>query len=480
MPKPAGSIQVCNDYGVIVDAFIPYKKSKAERKPSSLSHPSNANERNSPGSYVSTLKSSKTNNVMSDHVLPSLILDDSCISDRDFSLSLMGKVKDIISMPNLYVILEKEGFQNLSLTYLGGLWVLIETISTFAKEKLLNHTGVGSWFSSLKLACNSFVNDERIIWISLEGFPLKVHAKEMEALDPFICNDSYESESSDDEEDAEDDGSQSEDKVTTDNDVERVSKSSCMHNNDLLYDNNHNNIMLDKEKVLSEDPFNLYDILNKRKDSGDDLKYPSGFIASVINVEEVNKKEKGDTNNEVNEHVNSTSNKLEESVPKGKLSSNNNVCSKRVHTCGSILQLMDELVKISIQSKLSDIDTILNQGGSNEEILSDRSLLLKELNDINSIDSLEAAQKSKLAIRRTLVDGKWIVDLLSLEQQADLEQNVSNEEIKSAVWDCGMNKSPGHVGFTFEFFRRYWKLLEHDIMLIDLALSSRVLLVTSN
>ncbi|GKE13723.1 hypothetical protein Tco_1421300, partial [Tanacetum coccineum] len=52
--------------------------------------------------------------------------------------------------------------------------------------------------------------------------------------------------------------------------------------------------------------------------------------------------------------------------------------------------------KISIQSKLSDIDKILDQYGSNEEILSDRSLLLKELNDINSIDSLEAAQISKV------------------------------------------------------------------------------------
>ncbi|GJX50792.1 RNA-directed DNA polymerase, eukaryota, partial [Tanacetum coccineum] len=124
--------------------------------------------------------------------------------------------------------------------------------------------------------------------------------------------------------------------------------------------------------------------------------------------------------------------------------------------------------KISIQSKLSDIDKILDQGGSNEEILSDRSLLLKELNDINSIDSLEAAQKSKVrwaieAIRGTLVDGEWIVDplavksvflkyfstqlsspvspricfadqltnRLSSEQQATLDQNVSNEEIKS-------------------------------------------------
>ncbi|GJT22063.1 hypothetical protein Tco_0892000 [Tanacetum coccineum] len=248
-------------------------------------------------------------------------------------------------MPNLYVILEKEGFQNLSLTYLGGLLVLIKTVSSSAKEKLLNHTGVESWFSSLKPSSNSFVTDERIVWISLEGLPQKVHAKEMEAWDLFIYNYSYESESSDDEEDVEDGRSQSGDKVTANNDVKRVSELSCIHNNNLLYDNNHNNIMSDINKVLSDDPFNLYDIVNKRKDSGDDLKYPPSFTPSVINVEEVNEKVKGATSNEVNEHVNSTLNNLEESVPKEKLSLNNSICSKRVYTGGSILQLMDELVK---------------------------------------------------------------------------------------------------------------------------------------
>nr|GEU83095.1 RNA-directed DNA polymerase, eukaryota [Tanacetum cinerariifolium] len=139
--------------------------------------------------------------------------------------------------------------------------------------------------------------------------------------------------------------SQSGNNVTTDNNVEGVSESSCMHNNDLIYDNNHNNIMLDNYKILSKDPFNLYDILNKRNDSGDDLKYPPGFTPSVINVEEVNKR-KGATSNEVNEHVNSNSNKLEESIPKGKLSLNNCVCSKKVHTGDSMLQLMDEFYKM--------------------------------------------------------------------------------------------------------------------------------------
>ncbi|GJX50851.1 RNA-directed DNA polymerase, eukaryota [Tanacetum coccineum] len=508
--------KVCNDYGVIVDAFIPYTKLKPSKvhKPSAPSHHSNANERNSPGSYVSILKSGKTNNVKSDQ-------------------------------------------------------------------------------------------------------------------------------SSDDEE-AEDDGSQSEDKVTADNDIERVSASSCMHNNDLLYDNNHNNVMPGKDKVLSDDPFNLYNILNKRKDSGDTLKYPPGFTPNVINVEEVNKKVKGVTSNEVNEHVNSTSNKLEESVPKGKLSLNNSACSKRVHTGGSILQLMDDLVKgnssfdyalssslgnsggilcvweptlfvkdnvtssdnlfvvmdrwdgdyvimgdfnevrteqerygsvfdvqgtntfnsfISLASlidipidgyaytwahktanKMSKLDRFLVSKGllalflylsalCLDRNLSDhRPILMRELcidygptpfiffhfwfnldgfdkmvedtwKSLASIDSngminlkkklqalkivikqwtknaKKSSYKAKMSIQSKLSDIDKIFNqgasneeilsdrsLLLLEQQANLERNIFNEEIKSVVWDCGTNKTSGPDGFTFEFFCRYWKLLDHDIV----------------
>ncbi|GJW74495.1 hypothetical protein Tco_0133865 [Tanacetum coccineum] len=39
-------------------------------------------------------------------------------------------------------------------------------------------------------------------------------------------------------------------------------------------------------------------------------------------------------------------NELEEFIPKGKLPSNNSVCSKRFHIGGSILKLIDELVKV--------------------------------------------------------------------------------------------------------------------------------------
>ncbi|GJY24613.1 putative reverse transcriptase domain-containing protein [Tanacetum coccineum] len=48
---------------------------------------------------------------------------------------------------------------------------------------------------------------------------------------------------------------------------------------------------------------------------------------------------------------------------------------------------------------------------------------------------------------------------LSLEQLSDIERDVTYDEIKNAIWECGTNKSPGPDGFTFEFFRR-WDYLD--------------------
>ncbi|GKB43778.1 RNA-directed DNA polymerase, eukaryota [Tanacetum coccineum] len=45
--------------------------------------------------------------------------------------------------------------------------------SLTAKEKFLNHSGIGSWFTELIQATSSFENDERIVWISIEGLPIK-------------------------------------------------------------------------------------------------------------------------------------------------------------------------------------------------------------------------------------------------------------------------------------------------------------------
>nr|GEW55563.1 RNA-directed DNA polymerase, eukaryota [Tanacetum cinerariifolium] len=58
---------------------------------------------------------------------------------------------------------------------------------------------------------------------------------------------------------------------------------------------------------------------------------------------------------------------------------------------------------IKIKDTSMSLATADSNGSSNEEILSNRSLLLKELNDVNSIDSLEADQKSSFGYRSKLM-----------------------------------------------------------------------------
>ncbi|GJS35528.1 RNA-directed DNA polymerase, eukaryota [Tanacetum coccineum] len=155
-----------------------------------------------------------------------------------------------------------------------------------------------------------------------------------------------------------------------------------------------------------------------------------------------------------------------------------------------------------IQSKLTEVDKSIDQGGGNEEILNQRALLMKDLTEIHSIKASELSQKAKvhwsiegdknskyfhriinskrshLNIHGILLDGDWIVDhnklkseflkhfsnqfskplstgvkinfqfptRLRLEQLEELERPISYEEIKKAVWDCGSNKSPGPDG----------------------------------
>ncbi|GJR34328.1 RNA-directed DNA polymerase, eukaryota [Tanacetum coccineum] len=53
---------------------------------------------------------------------------------------------------------------------------------------------------------------------------------------------------------------------------------------------------------------------------------------------------------------------------------------------------------------------------------------------------------------------------ISSDQNLDLESEVIYDEIKKAVWDYGTNKSPGPDGFTFDFIRRYWKIINQDVV----------------
>ncbi|GJX16609.1 RNA-directed DNA polymerase, eukaryota [Tanacetum coccineum] len=104
--------------------------------------------------------------------VPALVLDDECIVEWDFSKCAMGRVKGFDSIPNLQSILSDEGFVNVKISYLGGLWVMFEFDKVDTKMNMMNHTGVNSWFQAIQDVTQDFVSDERVVWIDIEGIPL--------------------------------------------------------------------------------------------------------------------------------------------------------------------------------------------------------------------------------------------------------------------------------------------------------------------
>ncbi|GJY10807.1 RNA-directed DNA polymerase, eukaryota [Tanacetum coccineum] len=174
----------------------------------------------------------------------------------------------------------------------------------------------------------------------------------------------------------------------------------------------------------------------------------------------------------------------------------------------------------SLQDSFNEIKLCIDKGECLPDDLSNRVTILRDLNNFDQKDAIDWAQKAKikwaiegdknskffhriinkkrrhLAIKGILVNGEWIDNpsrvksefynyfsdifstpnsnrapfegvfpkRLAYEQSCGLEEAVSNEEIKRAIWDCGSDKSPGPDGFTFEFFKKYWSVVGNDII----------------
>nr|GFB73167.1 nucleotide-binding alpha-beta plait domain-containing protein [Tanacetum cinerariifolium] len=98
---------------------------------------------------------------------PSLDLTDDCLSSRDVSLSLIGKVKTLSST--------SEGFLNVQVRYLGDLWIMLDFTSDSAKTSFRDHVGINSWFSVLRDASLDFSPEVRLMWIDIEEDPFDLY-----------------------------------------------------------------------------------------------------------------------------------------------------------------------------------------------------------------------------------------------------------------------------------------------------------------
>ncbi|GJU52012.1 RNA-directed DNA polymerase, eukaryota [Tanacetum coccineum] len=172
--------KVCNGYGTVVDVFIPNKRSKAGKRFAFVRFINVLNldrlienlktiwigrfhlsanlaqfERPKASTFqkekpvlsgnVTGFKQSIVQNQggpkesYSSILKPSLVLDDSCLVNRDLTNCVMGEVLQFSSINNLQVLLSNEGFHNTRVVYLGGLWVMIELKSSKSKLKFMEH-----------------------------------------------------------------------------------------------------------------------------------------------------------------------------------------------------------------------------------------------------------------------------------------------------------------------------------------------------
>ncbi|GKA94655.1 hypothetical protein Tco_0816693 [Tanacetum coccineum] len=143
------------------------------------------------------------------------------------------------------------------------------------------------------------------------------------------------------------------------------------------------------------------------------------------------------------------------------------------HACGSYyspdsINWMNVGVKKTILNDLVAIDKNLDKGIITDEILSKRMDLNCKLHELKQMDLKDAAQKAKvnwaiegdenskffhgvinkrrsqLAIRGVFVSGDCMPfpNRLSPDQVGDLDNDISLDEIRKGVWDCGESKSP--------------------------------------
>ncbi|GJV12047.1 putative RNA-directed DNA polymerase, eukaryota, reverse transcriptase zinc-binding domain protein [Tanacetum coccineum] len=170
-------------------------------------------------------------------------------------------------------------------------------------------------------------------------------------------------------------------------------------------------------------------------------------------------------------------------------------------------------------SKIIDIETKIDSNIASHIEKEERVKLLKECDNLKQLEDMDLVQKAKVKwdiegdentkkihgilkqkrhqqmVQGIMVDGEWVTNpeqvkmafykfykdkfealdslmelspvvlfaSLSQEDNIELEKLVTEEEIRSAVWDCGSQKALGPDGFSFLFLKTYWEILKEDV-----------------
>nr|GEW74205.1 hypothetical protein [Tanacetum cinerariifolium] len=149
--------------------------------------------------------------------------------------------------------------------------------------------------------------------------------------------------------------------------------------------------------------------------------------------------------------------------------------------------------KIEIVNKLADIEEKIDSNSALDSEKEDRVKLLKERDDLQHLEDMDLKQKAKVTwdvegdentklfhVKTafcnfykekfdkcdSLSDFSTVTPQHTLDHNdnLELEKNVSDDEIRLTIWDCGSQKASGPDGFSFLFLKTYWDLLKDDVV----------------
>ncbi|GJX05605.1 hypothetical protein Tco_0191521, partial [Tanacetum coccineum] len=154
---------------------------KAEPLVANMAHASDQKHScsNKMNSYVYVAKAASveskggTNVVNDDGEDSNLVLELQSAGTNDFPLAILGCYKDFRSMANTLTLCRSEGFLDVDIKYLGGLWILFYFNLMEVRDKFPNNEGISQWFASLKPWHDDFLVEERLVWLEIEGVPIR-------------------------------------------------------------------------------------------------------------------------------------------------------------------------------------------------------------------------------------------------------------------------------------------------------------------
>ncbi|GJR72161.1 hypothetical protein Tco_0084526 [Tanacetum coccineum] len=269
----------------------PLTKSQKEQIPNKMQIPNKIHIGMNNKSYESVLN----NKVEGENAMggtPMMVIDEEWFIDKNLDLTLVAKVKIFESLLNLRVICNQEGFEDMTIRYLGGFQVALEFKHAHAREQFQNHVGESSWFTSIipwwgellfiedpndnnlwqKILCvktkwEGFIMESFIILI--KGKISVIQAREIIGWNPEFIDEDNENDSH-----------------------SEVESEFTLASKELdLEDKTENGLYADLEQEFKEkeggkldDPFGLYDLLKKgnqyqenSKEESDNLSKPPGF-----------------------------------------------------------------------------------------------------------------------------------------------------------------------------------------------------------